>query len=1050
MNRLLIAAVLVFTARFAVAADAGSPSYNRDVRPILQEHCFTCHGPDSAARKADLRLDRRDDAVKAGAIDLTDADQSEMLVRILSDDPDEIMPPPKTKKKLSAHEKDVIRRWIVAGAAYEPHWSFIPPKRPPLPHVKNEAWVKNPIDRFILEKLEANGLEPAPEADRRTLARRLSLDLTGLPPAVEEVEQFVNDAAPNAYEKLVDRLLASPRWGEHRGRYWLDAARYADTHGIHFDNYREMWSYRDRVFASFNRNIPFDQFTVEQLAGDLIPHATLEQKISSGFNRCNITTNEGGAIDEEYRVLYDRDRAETTAQVWLGMTAGCAVCHDHKYDPLSQREFYSFAAYFNNTTQNAMDGNIKDTPPILFVPKPADRPRWDSIDGEIAAAKAKVVERKMAARAEFDRWLATLKPNEFPAKIPTDSLAFHAPLSEGNGGPLQIQVEGKPRSIDLSAGTKWKPGKIADQAFVARPGVEVAIAEPGDFDTNQPFSHGVWIQIPKREITGSAYARMDERDDHRGWDLWIENGRVATHIIHKWPEKALKVVAREPLKPGEWTHILVVYDGSAKAEGVKIYYNGESKAVEYPVNALAETIRTKTPFKLAQRSEGSRLDDIALQDLRIYGRALTTDEIQAIARTSIVQAIAAKPVDKRTDSEKNDLFAWWLATLDDSYKSADHRVNDLSRERSEIESRGTKAHVMNERNEPAAAYVLYRGEYDKRRDKVEPGVPAILPPMPADYPKNRLGLARWLVSNEHPLTARVTVNRFWQELFGSGIVRTTGDFGITGEAPSHPELLDYLAVDFRESGWNVKQFYKFMVMSATYRQSAAATPAKIEKDPANRLLSRGPRFRMDAEMIRDYALDVSGLLSPKIGGPSVRPYQPEGVWEAVAMPESNTRNYRRDHGESLYRRSVYTLWKRAAPPASMDVFNAPSREVCTVRRERTDTPLQALVTLNDEQYVEAARNLAQIALKKGGATNESKLDMIARRLLSRSFSAEENRIALASLEQILAHYKNHVDDAKKLLETGESPRDGSLDPAEHAAWTMLCNELMNLDEVLNK
>jgi hypothetical protein len=543
---------------------------------------------------------------------------------------------------------------------------------------------------------------------------------------------------------------------------------------------------------------------------------------------------------------------------------------------------------------------------------------------------------------------------------------------------------------------------------------------------------------------------MDDQHDFRGWDLWVQNGRVGAHIINKWPQDALKVVSKSPVKAGQWAHVFVTYDGSGRAEGVRVYVNGVSQETEFEANALKSTIRTTVPLKVGQRNTTSPLDGLDLQDVRLYGRTLKPAEVEQLAKATRACWLAEKPAAARTAAEKNELFDWWLVGLDEGFKATAGRLGELQREETAIRSRGTVAHVMQEKPGEATAYVLYRGEYDKRRDPVKADTPKALPPMPADLPRNRLGLARWLVRPEHPLTARVTVNRFWQEVFGTGLVRTAGDFGVTGELPSHPELLDWLAVEFRESGWDVKKFFKLIVTSAAYRQSAAVTAEKREKDPQDRLLSRGPHYRMDGEMVRDYALAASGMLVRKVGGPSVRPYQPEGVWEAVAMIGSNTRDYKRDTGDALYRRSMYTLWKRAAPPASMDILNAPSRETCTVRRERTDTPLQALVTLNDPQFVEAARHLAQSALKNGGATPEARIDFLARRLLSRPFRAEEAKAVRASLDELTDFYKGHAEDAKKLLAVGESKADATLDAGTLAAWTMLANELMNLDEVLNK
>jgi hypothetical protein len=1044
----LAATFVAFSSAAAVAGD--KLEYNRDVRPILAENCFACHGPDSAARKADLRLDRREDALKSEAIVPGDLAASEIVNRICATEPETLMPPPKTKKALTAAQKDTLKRWISEGAEYQPHWSLLPPKRPTPPQVKNAKWIRNPIDRFILAKLEMLGLNPAPEADRRALARRLSLDLTGLPPTPEEVMAFENDRSANAYDLLVERLLASPRWGEHRGRYWLDYARYADTHGIHFDNYRENWAYRDWVIQAFNRNMPFDQFTVEQLAGDLLPNHTRDQQIASGFNRCNITTNEGGAIDEEYLVLYTRDRTETTAQVWLGTTAGCAVCHDHKFDPLTQKEFYELAAFFNNTTQRAMDGNIKDTPPTVFVPTAADEARWRALEPEVATAKKSVQDRRSEARPRFDKWLASASPAEVSASIPTQDLTFHAPLNEGYGHETRVVSKGLARTIELGEPLDWKPGHVGPFAYQSKKGGEFELPGVGDFEFDKGFSYGAWVQIPANNDSYSLFSRMNEAEDHRGWDLWVEGQRVGAHIIHKWPSDAVKAVVNNPLKPGQWTHVFVTYDGSGRVEGLKVYVNGKNESTGTQANRLQHTIRNKVPFKVAQRNNSSRVNGLLIQDIRLYDRALSSDEVSNLAQGTHASWLVSKPAAKRTDAETNSLFESWLPRNDSEYVKRGEAVAALDREQAAIRTRGTIAHVMNEKTEAAMAFVLYRGDYDKRRDPVKPRTPQALPPFPSDQPKNRLGFARWLLAPEHPLTARVTVNRFWQEVFGTGLVRTSGDFGVAGELPSNPELLDWLAVEFRESGWDIKKFFKLLVTSAAYRQAAVTTPEKLEKDGQNRFLSRGPRFRMDAEMVRDQALATSGLLAGHIGGPSVKPYQPDGVWEAVAMIGSNTRDYRKDSGEALYRRSLYTFWKRAAPPASMDIFNAPNRETCTVRRERTNTPLQALVTLNDPQFVEAARHLAQTILKCPDKAPDARIQEIAWRLLSRPFRPDEVAIVRQSLETLQSHYAAHPDGAKQVITVGDSKPDASLDATTLAAWTMLANELMNLDEALNK
>ena len=999
---------------------AGEVEFNRDIRPILRETCFRCHGPDSASRKAELRLDKREDAIKAGAIVPGNLDESELIARIVSNDPEEVMPPPAAHKNLNAAQKELLKKWVASGAEYQPHWAFLPPIKHEPPTVNDPAWSKNPIDRFLLAKMGDKGLKHSPEADRRTLARRASLDLTGLPPAPSQVEAFVNDQSADAYERYLDRLLDTRAYGEHRARYWLDAARYADTHGIHIDNYREIWAYRDWVIKAFNANQPFDQFTIEQMAGDLLPNRTLEQQVASGFNRCNITTSEGGAINEEYLVLYARDRTETVSQVFLGLTTGCAVCHDHKFDPFSQKEFYELAAFFNNTTQAAMDGNVKDTPPTVIVPEMADRGRWDALVAELTGVKQQFEDRKKSARPDFDGWLAGSNPETFAALIPSEGQKLRASLADRD-----------------STAKKTTAG-------------EIELADVGDFEKDQAFSYGLWVRPSKPNLGGALLARMDESSDYRGWDLWLEGGKVAAHIVHKWPDDALKVVSDGVPKPNAWNHVLVTYDGSGKAAGIKIYLDGILRKNKVDNDALKGSIRSKVPLKLGQRSRSSKVEDAAFNDLRVYARALPPEEVDRLVNATRVAYLASKPVDKRPAPEVDAAFLWYLSIHDAPSKEIKARLAVLEKEQAEIKARGTIAHIMVEKPEPATAYVLFRGDYDKRRDAVKADTPDALPPMPSDLPKNRLGFAQWLVRPEHPMTARVTVNRFWQEIFGTGLVKSSGDFGLSGEPPTHPELLDWLAVDFRDSGWDVKAFFKQVLTSAAYKQSASTTAVDVEKDPQDRYLARGPRYRMDAEMVRDYALSVSGLLVPKIGGPSVRPYQPEGVWEAVAMPGSDTRNYRQDQGEKLYRRSLYTFWKRSAPPASMDLFNAPSREVCTVRRERTNTPLQALATLNDIQFVEAARRLGEVILKDGGDSDDSRIDLAGRKLLARPLRAGELKVVKESLEGLAAYYKGHPDDAAKLIAVGESKADPALDVPSLAAWTMLANELLNLDEALNK
>ena len=1033
--------------------------YNRDVRPIFAETCFACHGPDSAARKGKLRLDQREAAIERGAIDPKNLTESEMLYRLtLADDDESRMPPPSSHKNLTAAQKDTLKRWVTEGAEYQQHWAFLAPTRPTIPKVGDANWVKTPIDAFILAELKKQGLKPNAEADRRTLARRAAFDIIGLPPTPEEVEQFVKDSSPNAYENYLDRLFASPHYGEHRGRYWLDAARYADTHGIHFDNYREVWAYRDWVINAYNQNMKFDQFTLEQLAGDLLPNPTIDQLVATGFNRNNITTNEGGAISEEYLVLYTRERTDAAATVFMGLTAGCAVCHDHKFDPISQKEFYSLAAYFNNSTQKAMDGNVKDTPPIVFVPATEDRTAWDTLKTRIRVADKAVDAKRATGKSRFETWLKWRPRSDALLNLCTpDHLVFHAPMDTP-----KVAMAGQPVELKLPEIEKSVLSPIGVKVPLFKPAPEgVTVAGVGEFDADQPFSAATWFQVPNRGQHAGIIAKMRSSQGNRGWDIWLENDRLAVHLVHDWPRDAIKVVMQTSVNVNQFHHVAMTYDGSRTPGGIKLYLDGELQPTQSVANdKLVGTIKTDALLTLGSRTGGQGFRSIAMADVRVAEGVWGGQQVNQLALAGKAAGILSKSAKKRSATETDELFAAYLACSDSGYRDAYAALSELRSEEVGFRSRGTVAAVMHEKPTPAEAFVLFRGEYDQRRDKVTPGTPNALPAMDKDAPANRLGLAQWLLRPDHPLTARVTVNRLWQQLFGTGLVRTAGDFGVTGEPPTHPELLDWLAVEFRtgeskiagldaKSAWDVKRMMKLMMMSSAYRQSAVCDTQKAEADPSNRYLARGPRFRMDAEVIRDTALSAAGLLTPKVGGASVRPYQPGGVWEAVAMKESNTSRYQADRGENLYRRSLYTFWKRAAPPASMEIFNAPNRETCTVRRERTNTPLQALVTLNDPQFVEAARVLAQATLA-AETSDANRLGRISARLMAREFTPTETRVIVESLAGLRAYYTEHTAEAQKLVGVGATPSGEKLPAVELAAWTMLCNELMNLDEVLCK
>ena len=958
------------------------------------------------------------------------------------------MPPEDSGKKLSPEQIDLLRRWIAEGAQWQGHWSLITPKRPEIPKVKQNDWASNPIDDFILARLQAEGLNPSEEADRRSLIRRVTFDLTGLPPELKEVEDFVNDKSADAYEQVVDRLLSSPRYGEHMARFWLDAARYGDTHGLHLDNYREMWPYRDWVVQAFNQNMPFDQFTTEQLAGDLLPNATLSQRVASGFNRCNVTTSEGGSIQEEVYVRNVTDRVETTGSVFMGMTFGCAVCHDHKYDPITSKDFYQLFAFFNSLDGNALDGNKKDHPPVERVPLPGQKERLDQVVGQLAALVSQMKARDEAASAEFDAWLTKAEAGASESSIPTEGLIAHYPLDETDGTETtnSVSPEAKGAFKGLPIRVDGKSGK----ALKFDPNSYVELGDVGRFERTDSFSYGAWVKTPGT-TTGAAIARMDDGGGHRGYDLYLVNKKVAMHLIHQWSGDALKVTTKQDvLKPNVWHHLFVTYDGSSKSKGVMIYVDGKPQPFDVNNDTLKGTTITETPLLLGRRNPGSPFKAGEVDEVRLYNRLLTSSEVATLAGTDPIAPILKIARQKRSAEQQKTLRTHYLENVDSAYEQLKAQHAKLAAEKTKIEGQSATTLVFKELKEPRQAYLLVRGQYDKRGDKVERVTPSAFPPMAEGLPRDRLGLAKWLTSPQHPLMSRVTVNRFWQQCFGTGIVKTSEDFGSQGEFPSHPALLDYLAVNFRESGWNVKGLMKQIVMSSTYRQDSRVTKAALEKDPENRLLARGPRFRLDAEMLRDQALTFSGLLVNKLGGPSVKPPQPDGLWKAVGYSGSNTVKFTADTGEKIYRRSMYTFWKRTAPPPTMNAFDAPSRESCSMRRERTNTPLQALLMMNEQQYFESGRHLAERAMKEGGANPEQWIGYMFTRATCRQPDVQEAASLLDLYRENLAEYKSDSEAAKKLIAVGNTAPSAALDPVELAALAMVSNLILNLDEVVTK
>ena len=1046
--RFLRLSVLPLLTAAAFAADA--VEFNRDIRPVLADNCFHCHGPDPGTRKAGLRLDTeagffaprqtKDGKQEPAPIIKGKPDQSSLYQRLLSKDEDEIMPPPETHKKLKPEQIAQIKSWIEQGAPWQPHWSLLPPVAVTPPTPKDAGWAKNPVDRFVLARLEKAGLTPAPEADARTLVRRLALDVTGLPPSPELLAKHLpkdgsrlSDAQVRA---LVDELMATPAYGEHRARYWLDAARYADSHGLHFDNPREMWPYRDWVVKAFNANQPFDQFTVEQIAGDLLPNPTESQLIATGLQRCNVTTNEGGTIVEENLANYAADRVQTMGWVYFGLTTNCAQCHDHKFDPFTQKDFYSLAAFFRNTTQPGLDGNVKDgRGPVIVLPSDADRPRFKALPGEIEAAKKAALDARAAAQKDFDGWVAKLKPADLDQDVPAKGLLRRFALNEGTGTPAQARATGP---------LTWSKDGQTGPAPLLKKGANLELGDVGNFDTMKPLTVGGWFRPANVQGLQALVARMDDPKAAQGWSLFLNNANYGFYLISKWPNDAIKVTTAKPIaKKDTWQHVLLTYDGSGKAEGIKLYVDGAMVPLNLEINKLATSSQSKTPTRLGQRSASEFFEGNA-QEVRFYDRALSAAEAFALAR---VDGIRTKVAGKLAGKDRAAVLDYYLGVRRPDVLAAAMRQTTLEAELKAIRDRSPLTHIQEERKDMMPmANILLRGAYDKKGDQVAAEIPSALGKLPADAPKNRLGLARWLVSEQNTLTARVTVNRFWQEVFGQGLVKTSEDLGIMGTPPTHPELLDWLAVEFRRTGWDVKGFYRLILTSATYRQAAVQTKEKVEKDRDNSLFSRGPRFRMDAEMIRDQALATSGLLAPRMGGPGTKPYQPENIWEVVGV---GIQAYRPDKGENLYRRSLYNYWRRMAPPASLDLFNAPSREVSCVRRDRTNTPLQALVTLNDPQFVEAARVLAQRTLL-GAKDDGARLQAAAERALARTLKPAETTILQASLASLRQHYAAKPADAEALLKVGDTPADPALPKPELAAWTMLCNQLLNLDEVLNK
>jgi hypothetical protein len=1086
---------------------AGEPaeiSFNRDVRPILSDHCFQCHGPDAGQRVSSLRLDTEEGLHgvpgEASVLVLGEVEASELWQRITSDDPDYRMPPEEGGRPLSAVQRETLRRWIEQGAAWQPHWAFLAPEKAPIPEIPEESAFSpfaadQPVDRFIFQQLHRRELTPSPRADRATLLRRVSLDLTGLPPSPAELEAFLADDSPDAYQRVVDRLLDSPAYGERMAIPWLDAARYSDTSGYQTDGPRDMWRWRDWVIDALNANMPFDQFTIEQLAGDLLPQPSLSQRIATGFHRNHRGNSEGGIIPEEYQVEYVVDRVATTGAVWLGLTLECARCHDHKYDPISQREFYQLYAFFNNIPEHGRAIKEGNSPPYILAPtdeQQEELAKWDERLGDLTEAlpdRERQLAEEMNGRQalDADSWeadwhyhdglLARLPPSDVEEDRETVSVAVDESevddsveeQSSADNGPRLVTERGH-LAVHLDGDMPWEAGDI------------------GKFGYLDAFSAGAWVRADRG--TGTILSRMTPEDEGDGYYLHMEEGRIQVNLVKRWLDDSIRIETRESWEPGQWLHVLFTYDGSRKAAGVRIYVNGREVPVDVKLDALNQSFELDQPLRIGG---GHRGFHGVVQDIRLYDRSLQPDEVAAVFGDRTIREAFAKSPDERTDLEKTAVRHFFL----DRLASPDLRdwfreFVTVGRQRAAFVESLPTVMVMEEMETPRETYILARGEYDKPTERVDPGVPECLPTLesvahglaetglsetglsetglsetglsetglsergasgePVGESKvahpNRLTLAHWLTDRRHPLTARVMVNRQWELFFGVGLVKTAEDFGVQGEAPSHPELLDWLACEFMESGWDLKRLHRLMVTSWAYQQDSRVTAEITERDPENRWLARGPRFRLSAELLRDQALALAGLLTGRIGGPSVKPYQPEGLWEEIA----SVTHYDQSQGADLYRRGLYSYWKRTVAPPSMMTFDATARETCLVQRTRTNTPLQALTLMNDVTFVEAARHLAIRVLTEGGDSAEERLQFAFQLVTARDPDSHELDVLLQGLHRHVDHFREYPESARALLAVGDSPSAAGEDSdlAEWAAYSVLMNLLLNLDEVLTK
>ncbi|MDB6129676.1 MAG: hypothetical protein JWM04_783 [Verrucomicrobiales bacterium] len=1031
------AVLLLFCIRMP-EAKASPLEFNRDIRPILSENCFFCHGQDPARRKSKLRLDEREGALRDleghSAIVPGHPEKSEMLVRLLSHDEEEQMPPAKSNRRVSPEQIAMLKRWIAEGAPYEKHWAFIPPRRASLPPVKNKKWAKSTLDLFVIVRLEKEGLKPSPETKPETWLRRVSFDLTGLPPTVQELDAFaknVSKRGEKAYSEAVDRLLASPHFGERQAIDWLDAARYADTHGFNNDSARSMWRWRDWVIDSFNANLPYDRFITEQLAGDLLPGPSVEQRIATGFSRNHVINSEGGVIDEEYRVEYVADRVRTTSTAWLGLTMECARCHDHKFDPIKQRDYYRLFAFFNSVPEHGEDGRVANAVPIMPAP---------------TKEQQQTLAQQLRELSEMDRQLSGTLAHASPNRDEIQTIIDRARMEVGTNKSISL-VKGE-FSADGIVGnsTPLGPDKPAPNIaaknlnFVKPDGSTLSLwIKPG-----QENSHDVPL-LSSLDYSGSTA----DAGYGKGRELRLIDGEAEWRDSVRYPVYA-RVIRSEGanISPGQWSQVVVTVATGKSAAAVRIFLDG----VELPTRTRYDGLSSDAPSRDflvgADNSTNSARFQGEWDEVRFFPSALSSVDIRARFETDALPLAVKSP--DNPQSKK-----WFRAALlnhDESSKNIITKRLNLWGKHLALRRELPTVMVMEELSTSRPSFILTRGNYDAHGESVMPGVPEdLIAPWPQGAPTNRLGLAQWFTQPGHPLTSRVVVNRFWAQLFGVGLVKTLEDFGSQSEWPSHPEVLDLLARDFVDGGWNVKSLLKTIVLSSTYRQSSDLPPGLFARDPENRLLARGPRVRLPAELIRDQALTISGLLTDKIGGPSVFPYQPEKLYDGVVVGADypGTR-WLQSKNEDLYRRSLYTFWKRTVPNPAMLSFDAPDREFCTVRRSRTNTPLQALLLWNETGYLEAARHLAGRMIHEGGKSDSTRVAFAFQLATGRKPTFKEAGVLLHSLEKLRADFTDHSEEAAAFLKVGDSAIDTSILQSELAAMTGVASMILNLDETITK